>query len=103
MVRARVGLSSGGATVGFRHGAGAGVGMCVRAAVGFGLDEVAGQHAGEHLGLSRQQGSTLQGGGAGEAAGRVSRPPGCLCPRCSPRHLRCQCVHCRKALMRQSI
>lgn len=63
-VRARVGLMFGGAVVGFRHGAGAGVGVCIRVAVALGLDEVAGQHAGEHMGLCGQQGSTLQGGGA---------------------------------------
>lgn len=50
--------------VGFRDDAGARVAVCIRVAVGLGLDKGAGQHAGEHLGLCRQQGSTLQGGGA---------------------------------------
>lgn len=40
---------------------GAGVGVCIKGAVGVGLDGVAGLHAGEHLGLCGRQGSTLQG------------------------------------------
>jgi len=45
------GAGAGGAVAGFRHGAGAAVGVCIRVAVGLGVEEVAGQHTGRHLGV----------------------------------------------------
>lgn len=81
-VRTTAGFSLGGAVAGFRHGAGAGIGLGSRVALGVGLVEEAEQHAGEQLGLCRQQGNTVQSGEAGEMLAS------CLFPCCSPRHLK---------------
>lgn len=89
--RARAGFSSGGAVVGFGHGTGAGFRFGIRVALGTGLVEEAGQHAGERLGLCRQQGNTVQNG---EAGGMLAS---CHFPRCRPRHLKMSACALRKS------